>query len=274
MGTGSNACYMEDLDKVKAWTGDRDYPKQVIINTEWGAFGDNGCLENFRTIYDKEVDRSSVNPGKQKFEKMISGMYMGELARVIVHDLIDKKLIFQGLLEGKRNSSTDDDQKHIIAAGSFYTKFISDVETDEGVAFSQAKQLMEEFGIDRPTYGDCAVLKRICEYLSKRAALISAAAIAVLVNRIGKPKITIGVDGTLYRCHPKFKKNLDMGLSRLIARYIDYKVALSNDGSGRGAAICSAVQHRIEKEQSDFMNSDNSKPTIEISRSSSSPIMM
>ena len=36
LGTGSNACYVEDLDNVDTWTEDRDDPKQVIINMEWG----------------------------------------------------------------------------------------------------------------------------------------------------------------------------------------------------------------------------------------------
>ncbi len=65
LGTGSNACYMEKLDAVKTWDGDHNDPKQVIINMEWGAFGDNGCLNFLRTEYDDEVDKTSLNPGKQ-----------------------------------------------------------------------------------------------------------------------------------------------------------------------------------------------------------------
>ena len=38
---------------------------QVIINTEWGAFGSNGCLDFLRTDVDKDIDQSSLNPGKQ-----------------------------------------------------------------------------------------------------------------------------------------------------------------------------------------------------------------
>ena len=38
---------------------------QVLINTEWGAFGDNGCLDFIRTEYDRELDTYSINPGKQ-----------------------------------------------------------------------------------------------------------------------------------------------------------------------------------------------------------------
>ncbi len=37
----------------------------MLVNTEWGAFGDNGELEFIRTKWDRNVDEMSVNPGKQ-----------------------------------------------------------------------------------------------------------------------------------------------------------------------------------------------------------------
>lgn len=39
--------------------------EHVLINTEWGAFGDNGQLDFIRTEYDREIDEFSINPGKQ-----------------------------------------------------------------------------------------------------------------------------------------------------------------------------------------------------------------
>ena len=45
----------------------------MVINTEWGAFGDNDELDFIKTKWDNAVDNNSVNPGKQTFEKMISG---------------------------------------------------------------------------------------------------------------------------------------------------------------------------------------------------------
>lgn len=48
----------------------------MCINTELGAFGDDGKLDDFLTKWDKEVDEASINPGKQRYEKAISGMYM------------------------------------------------------------------------------------------------------------------------------------------------------------------------------------------------------
>jgi hexokinase len=38
---------------------------QMIINTEWGAFGEGGELNFVRTDIDRELDNISLNPGKQ-----------------------------------------------------------------------------------------------------------------------------------------------------------------------------------------------------------------
>ena len=38
---------------------------QVVINTEWGAFGNNGCLDFIVSEYDKGVDQISKNPKQQ-----------------------------------------------------------------------------------------------------------------------------------------------------------------------------------------------------------------
>lgn len=36
-----------------------------MINTEWGALGDDGCLDFVKTEYDRQVDKHSINPGRQ-----------------------------------------------------------------------------------------------------------------------------------------------------------------------------------------------------------------
>lgn len=74
LGTGTNACYLEDIKNIET-LDPAQFPGQehMVINTEWGAFGDNGELDFVRTKWDRAVDEMSVNPGKQIFEKMISG---------------------------------------------------------------------------------------------------------------------------------------------------------------------------------------------------------
>lgn len=61
-GTGCNACYMEEMRTVELVEGEEG---RMCVNTEWGAFGNNGELEEFRLEYDRVVDETSINPGKQ-----------------------------------------------------------------------------------------------------------------------------------------------------------------------------------------------------------------
>ena len=66
LGTGSNACYLEKVKNAENYVGIRNGPDDnVIINTEWGAFGDLGTLEIIRTSYDCEIDKFSINPKSQ-----------------------------------------------------------------------------------------------------------------------------------------------------------------------------------------------------------------
>ena len=55
---------------------------KMIINTEWGAYGDDGALDRWLTEYDDIIDQNSVNVGRQRYEKMISGMYLDEIVRL------------------------------------------------------------------------------------------------------------------------------------------------------------------------------------------------
>lgn len=60
LGTGSNAAFLERADRVHHWEGERHGEKSVIIDTEWGAFGDNGTLDFVKTDFDREVDNGSL----------------------------------------------------------------------------------------------------------------------------------------------------------------------------------------------------------------------
>ncbi|KIH64641.1 Hexokinase [Ancylostoma duodenale] len=96
----------------------------MIIDIEWGGFGDNGCLSPVYTDYDREIDVKSINPTRQffreqsllRFEKMISGMYMGEIVRIILELLARKGAVFKG------------DYEAISKRECFTTKHVSEVE--------------------------------------------------------------------------------------------------------------------------------------------------
>uniref|UniRef100_A0A8C0NUW4 Hexokinase-2 n=1 Tax=Canis lupus familiaris TaxID=9615 RepID=A0A8C0NUW4_CANLF len=234
VGTGSNACYMEEMRHIDMVEGDEG---RMCINMEWGAFGDDGILDDFRTEFDQEIDMGSLNPGKQLFEKMISGMYMGELVRLILVKMAKEELLFGGKLS-----------PGLLATGQFETKDVSDIEGEKD-GIRKAREVLVRLGID-PTQEDCVATHRVCQIVSTRSASLCAATLAAVLRRIKENKgeerlrSTIGVDGSVYKKHPHFAKRLHKTVRRLVPD-CDVRFLRSEDGSGKGAAMVTAVAYRL-----------------------------
>lgn len=56
----------------------------------------------------------------------------------------------------------------------------------------------------------------MCSVVSTRAAHLCACGIASLLQRIQKPYVTIGIDGSVYRFHPTFRELLDQKIDELL----------------------------------------------------------
>ena len=96
LGTGCNGAYLEAADKVLNWHSSRDeHVQEVIIDPEFGAFGDNGCIDFVKTDFDKELDANSLLPGGYTFEKYLAGKFIGELARLVLVQLHKQGLFMQ-----------------------------------------------------------------------------------------------------------------------------------------------------------------------------------
>ncbi|KAL2094220.1 hypothetical protein ACEWY4_008939 [Coilia grayii] len=235
IGTGTNACYMEEMRHVKRVEGDEG---RMCINTEWGGFGDDGSLRDVQTEFDVEVDRSSINPGVHTFEKMISGMYLGEVARLVLIEMTKKNLLFGG--EMSEALSTPD---------SFETRFISDIE-EESTGLEHALQILtEDLGLPA-TPEDCELVRLVCNTLSTRSAQLCGAALAAVANRIRNNRglnhftTTVGVEGTVYTKHPHYSDRLEETVKALAPK-CNINFIVTDDGSGKGAAMVTAVAQRL-----------------------------
>jgi len=84
-----------EIPKIAHMNLPKDMP--IAINCEYGAF-DNQLKVLPRTKYDTIVDKESPRPGQQCFEKMIAGLYLGELFRLVCLELHDNPNIklFEG----------------------------------------------------------------------------------------------------------------------------------------------------------------------------------
>ncbi|KAM3830577.1 hexokinase-2-like isoform 2-T2 [Vipera latastei] len=234
VGSGSNACYMEDMRHIETVEGDEG---RMCINIEWGAFGDDGSLKDIRTEFDQEIDMGSLNPGKQLFEKMIGGLYMGELVRLILVKMAKEKLLFNGRVPD-----------NLRKKGCFETKYVSAIEKEkEGI--SKARTILDQLGLE-PSYEDCVATQRVCEIVSTRSANLCGAALAAVLHRLKENRgvdwlrTTIGVDGSVYKKHPHFARRLHKVVRRLLSGH-EIRFVRSEDGSGKGAAMVTAVAYRL-----------------------------
>ncbi|XP_041855254.1 hexokinase-2 [Melanotaenia boesemani] len=242
VGTGTNACYMEQMRNIDVLDGDEG---RMCVNTEWGAFGDDGALEDVRTQIDRELDAGSLNPGKQLFEKMISGLYMGELVRLILVKMARAQLLFQG-----RTTS------ELLTTGRFSTSHIYTIENDrEEDGLATAEKALRGLGLD-PSAEDCRATRRVCQIVSTRAAHLCAASLVAVLRQIRdnkaaeKLRTTIGVDGSVYKNHPKFSRRLQKMVRRLVPD-CDVRFLQSQCGSGKGAAMVTAVAYRLAAQQAE-----------------------
>uniref|UniRef100_A0A8C5KZG8 Hexokinase-2 n=1 Tax=Jaculus jaculus TaxID=51337 RepID=A0A8C5KZG8_JACJA len=237
IGTGTNACYMEELRYIDLVEGDEG---RMCINTEWGAFGDDGALEDIRTEFDRELDRGSLNPGKQLFEKMVSGLYLGELVRLILVKMAKEGLLFEGRITPE-----------LLTRGKFNTSDVSAIEKNkEGI--HNAKEILTRLGVE-PSDDDCISVQHVCTIVSFRSANLVAATLGAILNRLrdnkGTPRLrtTVGVDGSLYKTHPQYSRRFHKTLRRLVPDS-DVRFLLSESGSGKGAAMVTAVAYRLAEQ--------------------------
>uniref|UniRef100_A0A4W4HMS4 Phosphotransferase n=1 Tax=Electrophorus electricus TaxID=8005 RepID=A0A4W4HMS4_ELEEL len=226
VGTGCNACYMEEMCTVELVEGEEG---RMCVNTEWGAFGGNGELEEFRLEYDRVVDELSLNPGQQLYEKMIGGKYMGELVRLVLMKLVNEGLLFNG------NASD-----MLKTRGSFETRFVSQIESDTGDR-KQIYNILSSLSV-LPSELDCDIVRLACESVSTRAAHLCGAGLSGVLNLMRERrsqeemKITVGVDGMKWQFKERFHK-----VVRELTPNCDITFIQSEEGSGRGAALISAV---------------------------------
>ncbi|XP_034938340.1 hexokinase-2-like [Chelonus insularis] len=235
LGTGSNACYLERADKVEHWEPERHGEREVIIDIEWGAFGDNGVLDFIKTDFDRENDANSLLVKSFTFEKYISGKYLGEVVRIILVKLLKDGLLF-----------TRETPKKLLTVGSFLTDYVSLIEQDtvDGGG-SNTKEVLAKFDIV-PDEEDLKIVQYVCEVASNRAALLVSICLATLLDHMEREEVTIAVDGSLYKHHPRFESWMNQYIS-LLSPARKFKLIQTQDGSGKGAAIVAAIALKLKQ---------------------------
>ncbi|RYP80563.1 hypothetical protein DL770_006165 [Monosporascus sp. CRB-9-2] len=262
-GTGTNGAYVEKLVNIrKPIAGEYDRSTgEMVINTEWGSF-DNQLNVLPNTKWDAELDRDSVNPGIQIFEKRVSGMFLGEIVRLVLVSMLKDPEI--SLFRDVNSSSNDWKSTTTIAkdSGMFQqwgldSSVMSIAAADNTPEYSILRQELEnELKIYSASKEDAQAFKDVSCAVGRRAARLSAVAVGAVVLQSGKLKtdedpIDIGVDGSLVEHYPFFRDMIYEALAVIDgigpegAKRI--RIGIAKDGSGVGAALIALVAANMEK---------------------------
>ena len=230
LGTGTNAAYLEKTSNVSKWSGPAC--DEMVINTEWG----NLNMTTLMNSYDVAVDLASDNPSAQRLEKMLSGMYLGELTRVTLSDSV--------VMSAFSADCAAEMKVAFKTKLSLPTASMAAMEADTSPSLSEVGRVLSEAGVVSSTLADRVLVREACVCVSTRAALLAATGVSSLLELSGHTnKCTVAVDGTVFECYPFFKERMERGLEIVLGEQRAHAIdlILAKDGSGVGAAIIAAI---------------------------------
>jgi hexokinase len=117
VGTGTNMASFFEADNIPKIDKTLNWQGLTPVNLESGNF-----LPPHLTAFDEQVNEKSANVGSQRFEKAVSGMYIGQILRAVFPD--DG---FDDHSDGKTitdiiNNRKDHKKKHAIVAKQIYKR--------------------------------------------------------------------------------------------------------------------------------------------------------
>uniref|UniRef100_A0A0D6QZL9 Phosphotransferase n=1 Tax=Araucaria cunninghamii TaxID=56994 RepID=A0A0D6QZL9_ARACU len=237
LGTGTNACYVERADAIAKWKGPLPKSGYMVVNTEWGNFWSSHLP---MTEFDKALDVESINPGDHIFEKLISGMYLGEIVRRVLLKLAVEAALFGDSIPSRLREPYALGTPHISAMHQ-------DTSSDLIVVESTLKNVLGVSSIPLKTR---ELVVKLCSIVAVRAARLAGAGIVGILKKLGrdvngttsKNKTAVAIDGGLYEHYTLFRHNMQTAVEELLGSEVSETVILehSRDGSGIGATLLAA----------------------------------
>lgn len=241
LGTGTNAAYVERAQAIPKWHGPPPRSGEMVINMEWGNFRSSHLP---LTEYDHALDAESLNPGEQIFEKMTSGMYLGEIVRRVLCRMAEEAALFGEMVPPRLKVP-------FILRTPEMSAMHHDSSSDLKVVGNKLKDILE---ISNTSLKTRKVVVELCNIVATRGARLASAGVLGILKKMGRDapkegdtqKTVIAMDGGLYEHYTEYKKCLENTLNELLGDEISKNIAVehSNDGSGIGAALLAASHSR------------------------------
>jgi hexokinase len=221
LGTGTNCCYIEKNRQITK-RSDLHPAREQIINVESGDF-DKGPIGDI----DRTFHRTTKDPGRHTFEKMISGAYLGSLCLFAMKLAADRGIF--SVKFGQRLRQIDE---------------MTTEDINQFLLFPERTEHPLGKALKRGTEDDSVLLYNLIDPLIERAAKLSAINISSAVLKSGKGTnpslpVCITAEGSVYHGLYSLRKRVESFVNRYLVekqeRYVDF---LSIDNATLiGAAI-------------------------------------
>jgi len=248
LGTGTNAACIEKIESIPKWRPGLPKDLPCAVNIEWGGF-----ISEFLpwTPQDNVLDRDSGQAGEYLFEKMVSGDSMGELCRLILLSLCEEGALFKGGRVGD-----------LKTPHCFTSEMVCEICSDRSRCFCASSASLKSSLHLLANAEDMKMIRRVCEMVVERAALLIGCAMAATLVHVHRAKptstdpIVVYVDGSAYVKFEKLRKDINMETKRVIqlvygAQAPKFQLLPYLGGSCFGAAVLAAALYPEEADAMD-----------------------
>lgn len=233
LGTGTNACYLEKVSNIRKLHSEVS-ERMMIVNMEWGAIGDNAPKLLPITDIDIDMNINTPNPGKQLLEKMMSGMYLGELTRLWI-----VRLYKQNQIMTKMNANSQLFNERMC----FHSRHLSSILQDDSEKLVEIASILGQFGITNSSFEDRQVIRQIADLVITRSARLMGTCLHAIYSHLERTNTgisgSVGVDGSVFRFVPGYKARVLNVLRELGRDEVDIGTAV--DGPSKGAALIALI---------------------------------
>ncbi|PKX99463.1 putative glucokinase [Aspergillus novofumigatus IBT 16806] len=175
-GTGTNAAYVEKLSNVHRLGVKAGADDIMVMNTEWGCLDDK--MEVLpRTSFDDALDAASVDPGSQMFEKRVSALYLGELLRLVIVQLLQTDALDMKV----------DKASKVFQPGGVDCPFLSSLALIDPDDFDGASVFIQAtLQAENVSQGDVQAIRLLATSIARRAARLAGASLAAIIIQSGR----------------------------------------------------------------------------------------
>eukprot|EP00796_Vickermania_ingenoplastis_P012436 gene12436-biopygen9141 len=224
IGTGCNVSYFERSDAVTKRPDVAAHGASVwtAIDVNAGPFDFGGKLVLPVTGFDLEMDASVTTTRGICLEKLVSGMYLGEIARQVLLKLAQIGCLPADLATG------------LSKPWGFETRYMGMVCADQIPGLQFTRNLVKQVtGVDLQDAEDLHLFREVCRMVRNRSAQLSSVVTsAPILKNHTQGLASVAVDGSVYEKTPSFQRLYQESITRLLGKESNVRVSLQKDGSG------------------------------------------